>query len=75
MRETDINTSHPYKVLIERGILGSCGQLIRKYCKAAEKAETAVIITDDNVAALYGGRTAASLEEEGFSTLIYTIPN
>lgn len=75
MRETDINTSHPYKVLIERGILGSCGQLIRKYCKAAEKAETAVIITDDNVAALYGGRAAASLEEEGFRTLVYTIPN
>lgn len=75
MKEIGINTSHPYRVLIDRGILDCCGSLITQYCPGISKAETAVIITDDIAGELYCERTAESLQDEGLRTVVYTIPN
>lgn len=62
MKTIHINTSRKYDVLIDKGILSSAGKLIREKTQAIKAA----LITDENVASLYGAALSASLEENGF---------
>ena len=75
MERIEINTGIPYQVLLGRHLLEHCGILIRKYAGLPEKAETAVIVTDDLVGELYAGKLAGILEQDGFRVLVYTIPH
>lgn len=59
-----------YDVLIERGLLESAGEHIRKITKANK----ALVITDTNVVKLYGDRVKKSLEESGFETFLFSFP-
>ncbi len=56
-----------YDILIEKGILNSCG----KYIKDAVDSQRAAVITDSNVAELYLKKTISSLNEAGFETVSY----
>ena len=71
MRKITVKTDNPYDVLIESGLMDSCGELILTRiapCKAA-------VITDDSVGALYGERVEASLAKAGFSVCRITVPH
>ncbi|MDO4960792.1 MAG: 3-dehydroquinate synthase [Eubacteriales bacterium] len=74
MRTIDITTSSPYQVIVGHGLLEDCGSYI-KNSFINSRAETAAIITDDAVGPLYAGRVSASLEAQGFNTIVYMIPN
>lgn len=74
MRIIDINTSSPYKAVLDRGLLTKSGELIREYAGINDKAETAVIITDSNVGPLYAAPVSRSLKNEGFNVLVYELP-
>ena len=75
MNIIDINTSSPYKALVDRGLIDRAGELIREHAALNANAAIAAIITDDAVGPLYAGRVAASLEAAGFKPVVYTIPN
>lgn len=61
MKTVHVDTGKPYDIFIERGILDSCGDYVRKL----SKAEKAVVVTDTNVAPLYQWRILNSLEKQG----------
>ncbi|MBR6616385.1 MAG: 3-dehydroquinate synthase [Oscillospiraceae bacterium] len=71
MKTISVHTNTPYDVLVERGILNRCGELIRPLVKG----EKCAIITDDNVNALYADRVTASLEKYGFSVVKFVFPH
>ena len=56
-----------YEVLIEKGILGSAGSLIREITDSP----TAVVVSETNVFPLYGEALVSSLKKEGFNVLIF----
>ena len=62
----------PYDVLIERGLLEECGEILKetlgKTCRAA-------ILTDDTVDALYGAQAEYSLKQAGFDVCRFAIPH
>ncbi len=62
MSVVEVKTGVPYKIIIEHGVLDRAGELIRPLTKAIR----AVIVSDANVAPLYGDRVRNSLEESGF---------
>lgn len=72
MKRLTINLpSTPYDILIQRGLLSQVGEL----CKAAlPKARTLAVVTDSNVAPLYGQQVIASLQGAGFSATLFTVP-
>jgi 3-dehydroquinate synthase len=61
--------SHP--VHVGSGILDDLGTLARQ---AGLSAGRAALVTDSNVARLYGGRAAASLERAGFTPVTIEVP-
>lgn len=67
-----VNTSVPYSVKIQNGLLAGLGRemldLLGAPCSAA-------ILTDDTVDALYGNSAQASLEESGFQVCRHAIPH
>lgn len=63
-----INVLNKYDIVIDRGILPVCGELIRK----TTNAHTAAIITDDNVAEIYLATVTKSLENAGFEVCTFT---
>lgn len=63
MRKVSVQTGKPYDIFIERGILDSCGE----YVKRLSKAEKVTVITDTNVAPHYQWRVLNSLEKSGFN--------
>lgn len=70
MRSVTVNTTTSYCVLIGKGLLQQAGKEIQKRiqpCKAA-------IISDDTVAPLFADTICQSLQQEGFSTCVYTFP-
>ncbi len=71
MQKIHVPVSDAYDVLVERGILRKTGQII----KDLVSAETCVIITDDNVDALYSGIVEQSLQENGFRTAKFVFPH
>ncbi len=68
MRKITVSGENGYEILIEGGILGSCGEYIRK----VTSAKKALIISDTNVFPLYGEKVKGSLEASGFEVFSYT---
>ena len=71
MKIVNVNASRNYNILIENGLLASCGEHIRK----VTGAKNAVVITDDTVDALYSATTEKSLADNGFDVIKYVIPH
>ncbi len=75
MNIIDIQTSSPYKALVDYGLIDRAGELIREHAAVNKDAEIAAVITDDAVGPIYADRVAASLESAGFKPVVYTLPN
>ena len=60
-----------YDVLIERGILSKCGEIIRDLTGSS----TCAIITDDNVDKLYAAQLTATLEAAGLRVVKFVFPH
>lgn len=71
MRTVRVTASREYEVLVERGLLSRCGQLV----KAVTRAKKAVVIAGDIVYPLYGGQVERSLSEAGLEVLHYVLPH
>ncbi len=71
MKTIRVNTQTPYDVLVERGILGRCGEYIAPLLKGRKCA----VITDDNVDALYADKVLSSLEANGISAVKFVFPH
>ena len=71
MRSVRVSASREYEVLVERGLLSRCGELV----KAATRAKKAVVIAGDIVYPLYGQRVEQSLTEAGLEVLHYVLPH
>ncbi len=67
MRKVKVNTSTPYEILIERGLINNAGD----YIKNVTRAKKAVIISDTNVVKIYGEKVKSSLEKSGFDTSVF----
>jgi 3-dehydroquinate synthase len=61
----------PYEILVGRGILDQSGEL----STAGIAPCRCVVITDDQVGPLHGGRLLASLKSAGFDAEILTVPS
>lgn len=70
MEKVTVCASKTYDILIQRGLLDSIGA----HCAKALRGRKALLLSDSNVAPLYGARAAASLEMSGFEVHTYTIP-
>ena len=64
-------TGRPYDVIIERGILSKCGELVKE---VLPKASRCVIVSDSNVAPLYADTVKKSLEDAGYKVFIHIFP-
>lgn len=71
MHRITVNTSVPYDVLIERGLLARLGELT---ARVLAPGRTAAILSDSNVWPLYGDAAAQSLKDAGFTTCHYVFP-
>lgn len=67
MKKLFVNAGKGYEILIEKGILSSCGEYISKI----SNAKKVCIVSDSNVFPLYGERVKASLECSGFEALCF----
>jgi len=72
MNIIDISTSAPYPVVVGHGLLEETGDYLKHYTK---RAETAALITDDTVDALYGERVGKSITDAGLRVVKYVIPH
>ncbi len=70
MKSITVNTGKKYDILIERGLLKHCGELIKPLCSAGKVA----VITDSNVAPLYLSGVEDSLRFEGYDVYSYIFP-
>lgn len=70
MKTITVTASKTYDVKIAADLLQNAGTEIR----AVTKAKTAAIITDSNVAPLYGKTLQNALEKAGFCTFLYVYP-
>lgn len=70
-KKIDVNAGKPYSVKIGKGLLDKTGE----EAKALGLDGKALIISDDNVAALYIERVSASLKQAGFEVLSFVIPH
>ena len=71
MKKITVNASTSYGVLVGKGLLEQCGELISGIVKSRKCA----VITDDTVDSLYGEKTVKSLEKEGFYVIKATVPH
>ena len=62
----DVRTAQPYSVTIQRGALDQVGTILAQVKKPGCRA---MLISETNVAPLYGDRAAASLEQAGYRGL------
>ena len=71
MEKVTVNASTNYDILIDKGIIDNCGELIRN---VKPKGKCAVI-TDDNVDKFYGERVMRSLRSAGIETAKFVFPH
>ena len=72
MNTIRVNTSSPYPILVGKDLLKDTGGHIRHLMPGAE---TAVLITDDTVGALYGAKVRESIEAAGLTVRTYVFPH
>lgn len=70
MKQLTVNTGKRYDILIERGIINKCGELIKEVSKATRVA----VISDSNVMKIYGDTVINSLISNGFITSAFEFP-
>lgn len=71
MKKITIDASKKYEVLIEHGLMSSCGEETKKIkscCKV-------LIVSDDNVYPIYGEKVAQSYADAGFTVDTFIFPN
>jgi 3-dehydroquinate synthase len=71
MKTLTVNSTKIYDITIGSGILSDAGSIIRK----TVGGQVAAIITDNNVATLYGERLNGILSENGFRVVQYAFPH
>ena len=71
MNKITVKASQSYDVIIGSGILADAGRFISDVLKSRRT----VIVSDDNVYPLYGGRLKASLEAAGFEVKEFVFPH
>ncbi len=71
MKEIWVKVSGTYRILIGRDLLDEAGPEVR----ALGGVRSVMIVSDDRVFPLYGGRVVRSLESCGFRTFSYVFPN
>ncbi len=65
-----VNTDRSYDIAVGRGLLDEAGALIRPLTETSRAA----VVTDSNVASLYGKRLLDSLKAAGFEALMFVFP-
>ena len=70
MKTLRVNAGDGYDILIERGLLKTCGEQI----KTAVSAKKAAIISDSHVAPLYLETVQSSVRAAGMETVSYLFP-
>lgn len=70
MQKITVNGQNGYEILIDKGILLSCG----KHIRGVTAASRALVISDSNVFPLYGEIVKKSLEENGFEVFSHIFP-
>lgn len=71
MEKVTVKVREGYDILIDKGILDRCGELI----KAVKPTGKCAVITDDNVDSFYGARVMKSLEAAGIEAAKYVFPH
>ncbi len=71
MSRITVEASKKYDILVEEELLDRCGDEI----KSRFKARQIMIVADDTVDELYGGRTEAALRKSGFTVNKYVFPH
>jgi len=71
MKRVRIEASKSYDVLLGPGLLNQCGERLLEAVRPCRAA----VITDDTVAALYGGTVKNSLDEAGFQADMFVFPH
>ncbi len=71
MTTIKVNASRKYEVLIGRGLLADCNELIGK----ATKARKFAVISDDNVSPLYAEKITEALRAGGSEAELFTFPH
>ena len=70
MKTIHVSASKEYDVLVERGLLRRCGELIRGVCRG----QSAAIVADETVWTLHGETVAEALRDSGFRVICHTFP-
>ncbi|MBQ2812197.1 MAG: 3-dehydroquinate synthase, partial [Clostridia bacterium] len=70
-KKIDVKAGKPYSVKIGKGLLDKAGE----EAKALGLDGKALIVSDDNVAALYIEKASAALEKSGFEVFSFVIPH
>ena len=60
-----IGVLNKYDIMVERGIMGACGEKIREI----SNADVAAVVSDDNVAPIYLDSVTKSLQSAGFTVI------
>ncbi len=71
MRTVDIHVGEGYSVHTEPGLLGRCGEILRRSITPRRCA----VVTDDTVAELYGAACLESLRNSGFDPIVHVFPH
>lgn len=67
MKTVKVSTGRPYDILIERGLINKCGELVR----SVTKAQKAVVVTDSNVEKFYAEKVMTSLKDNDFEVELF----
>lgn len=71
MRKINVKASVNYDILIEKGLLQKCGELVSETVRSKKCA----VVTDDIVNSFYGETVMKNLEECGFKAVKFVVPN
>ena len=67
MKKLSVKVDKSYDIIIEKGILKDCGNLV----KSVSGAKKIALISDTNVVKIYGELVIRSLENAGFQVVSY----
>ena len=71
MEKVTVNASISYDILIDKGLIDKCGELIKDIRPKGKCA----VITDDNVDKFYGERVMKSLKDAGIEAAKFVFPH
>ncbi|MEE1024356.1 MAG: iron-containing alcohol dehydrogenase, partial [Acutalibacteraceae bacterium] len=67
MKKLTVNLNRNYDIVIGKGLLSKCGELVREL----SSAKRLFIVSDSNVAAIYLDKVKISFENAGFEVYSY----